>query len=122
MNAHLPDQAKTPAAVPGAVGEANRSASPGFARNILYAQRRQQVAVLAEVAKIRGFMPLLMKRRNGSAWSRAERDELFEQLRALAHISPYLFILVLPGSFVLLPMFAWWLDRRRQTRRGPAKG
>jgi uncharacterized Tic20 family protein len=37
-------------------------------------------------------------------------------VRALAHLSPYLVVLVLPGSFIALPVLAWWLDRRRQNR------
>jgi hypothetical protein len=83
---------------------------------MLEAQRREKDKVLAEAAKVRGLMPLLMKRRNGSRWSRAERRALQEQMRALAHLSPYLLVLVLPGSFVVLPMVAWWLDRRRCRR------
>jgi uncharacterized Tic20 family protein len=38
------------------------------------------------------------------------------QLRAAAHLSPYLAVLILPGSFLLLPLLAWWLDRRRHRR------
>lgn len=91
---------------------------PRLTHRILAAQRREQSAILAELVKIRGFMPLLMKRRNGASWSLAERSELQEQLRAMAHLSPYLFIVMLPGSFILLPVFAWWLDRRRQERDG----
>jgi len=34
-------------------------------------------------------------------------------LRRLSNISPYLVVLALPGSFILLPALAWWLDRRR---------
>jgi len=34
-------------------------------------------------------------------------------------VSPYLVVMVMPGSFVVLPALAWWLDRRRQnTIRG----
>lgn len=83
---------------------------------MLAAQQREREAILAEFVKVRGLMPLLMKKRNGAAWSRAERGELQRQLRALATLSPYLVILVLPGSFALLPVLAWWLDRRRQRR------
>lgn len=88
----------------------------GLFHAMLEAQRREKDKVLAEAAKVRGLMPLLMKRRNGSRWSRAERRALQEQMRALAHLSPYLLVLVLPGSFVVLPMVAWWLDRRRCRR------
>ena len=83
---------------------------------LLAAQLRERNLVLAEFVKVRGLMPLLMKHRNGGAWTRAERIELQEQLRALAHLSPYLVILALPGSFAFLPVLAWWLDRRRHRR------
>jgi uncharacterized Tic20 family protein len=61
-------------------------------------------------------MPLLMKPRNGTHWTRGERAELVGQVKAIAHLSPYLVVMVLPGSFVILPLLAWWLDRRRHQR------
>ncbi|OHC62971.1 MAG: hypothetical protein A2045_15745 [Rhodocyclales bacterium GWA2_65_20] len=89
---------------------------PGLVHKMLDAQKRERTVILAEFVKVKGLMPLLMKHRNGDIWTRAERVELQEQLRALAHLSPYLFILMLPGSFAILPVFAWWLDRRRLQR------
>jgi hypothetical protein len=41
---------------------------------------------------------------------------LIETLRALSNLSPYLFTLALPGSVLMLPLLAWWLDRRRGQR------
>jgi hypothetical protein len=93
---------------------------PVVVRRIVDAERRERQAVVAEIVRIHGLMPLLMKHRNGSRWSPQELSELHEQMRALAHLSPYLFVLVLPGSFVALPLLAWWLDRRRQ-RRSPER-
>lgn len=89
-------------------------------RKMLAAQQRERQHILAATTRIKGLMPLLMKRRNGSRWSVAERAELHEQLRALGHLSPYLVVLTLPGSFVLLPVLAWWLDRRRIPRQAAA--
>lgn len=86
--------------------------------NMLEAQRRERERIVVEFAQVRGLMPLLMKRRNGKRWTREERLALQEQLQALAHLSPYLVVLALPGSFMFLPALAWWLDRRRQ-HRGP---
>lgn len=37
------------------------------------------------------------------------------RLRRFASLSPYLVILLLPGSVVLLPLFAWWDRRRRKS-------
>lgn len=88
--------------------------------NLLEAQRRERLLITRELIKVRGLMPLLMKRRNGGRWSVAERHELVSQLHALAHLSPYLVVVVMPGSFLALPVLAWWLDRRRLQRRGGA--
>lgn len=89
-----------------------------FVQRLLEAQERERQLITAELVKVRGLMPLLMKRRNGGAWSVDERHALIEQLNALAYLSPYMVVLALPGSFVALPVLAWWLDRRRQRRRG----
>ena len=83
---------------------------------LLAAQQRERDQLLAQLVRIKGFMPLLMKPRNGMKWTPEERRELAMQLRAAAHLSPYLAVLILPGSFLLLPLLAWWLDRRRHRR------
>ena len=87
-----------------------------FIKPMLMAQERERQLIVAELAKIRGLMPLLMRQRNGGRWSRVERELLMEQLSALANLSPYLFVLAMPGSFAFLPLLAWWIDRRRQRR------
>ena len=85
-------------------------------RNMLAAQQRERMRIANHLSTIRGLMPLLMKRRNGSRWTPTERRDLYQQLQALSHLSPYLVVLALPGSFLMLPALAWWLDRRRGTR------
>ncbi len=89
----------------------------GMVRRMLDAQQRERAQLLVEAARIKGLMPLLMKPRNGKRWSKAERDELQEQFRSLMYLSPYLVVLALPGSFLMLPVLAWWLDRRRGNRK-----
>lgn len=89
----------------------------GMVRRILEAQQRERAQLIIEAARIKGLMPLLMKSRNGKSWSKDEREELQEQFRALMHLSPYLILLALPGSFLMLPVLAWWLDRRRGDRK-----
>lgn len=84
----------------------------------LSAQKREARHVLGELLAMRGLMPLLMKPRNGGHWTAAEKTELLAQLRRLSRISPYLLFLLLPGSALLLPLYAWWLDRRRRPRAG----
>lgn len=93
---------------------------PLLLQRMFEAQQRERRQITAELVKVKGLMPLLMKRRNGVRWSPGERRELLQQLRALAHLSPYLVVLVLPGSFLALPALAWWLDRRRQYRDDPS--
>lgn len=79
-------------------------------------QKREARHVVSELLAVRGLMPLLMKSRNGSHWSPEEKAELLIQLRRLSRLSPYLFFLVVPGSALMLPVYAWWLDRRRDAR------
>ncbi|HJW25711.1 MAG TPA: hypothetical protein VJ576_12510 [Rhodocyclaceae bacterium] len=57
-----------------------------------------------------------MKARNGERWTHQEKVELLAHLRRVAHLSPYLLLLLLPGSAIFLPVYAWWLDRRRKRR------
>lgn len=67
-------------------------------------------------------MPLLMKQRNGVRWTADERAQLSHHLRNLISLSPYLVVFLVPGSFVLFSVIAWWLDRRRQKRREEQAG
>lgn len=91
-------------------------ALPGWFRQLLSSQRREAQRVIGEIMAARGMMPLLMKARNGGRWTAEERRLLLTHLRRLAHVSPYLIVLLLPGSVLLLPVYAWWLDRRRIRR------
>jgi hypothetical protein len=90
---------------------------PGWWQQLLSAQRREIRRILAEVLVMRGMMPLLMKARNGGHWTLEEKEEIISHLRRMAHLSPYLLVLMLPGSVFLLPAYAWWLDRRRLNRQ-----
>jgi hypothetical protein len=90
---------------------------PVWWRQLLSSQRREVRRVVGEVMATRGMMPLLMKARNGGQWTPEERQELLSHLRRVAHLSPYLIVLLLPGSMLILPAYAWWLDRRRLTRQ-----
>ncbi len=80
---------------------------------------RERDRIRAEMQGMQGLLPLLMKQRNGSRWTPAERAQLRSHLRNLTSLSPYLLVLLAPGSFALFPLLAWWLDRRRQRRNNP---
>lgn len=77
---------------------------------------RERDRIRAEMSRIHGLLPLLMKQRNGQRWTPDERTLLQSHLRSLASLSPYLLVLLAPGSFALFPLLAWCLDRRRQER------
>ena len=97
-------------------GSTREAVLPAWWRQIVSSQRREASRILAELMATRGVMPLLMKARNGESWSSTEKAQLIAHLRRVAHLSPYLIALLLPGSVLLLPIYAWWLDRRRLKR------
>lgn len=77
---------------------------------------RERRFLLSELVQVKGLMPVLMKRRNRQRWSPEDLEEIRAQMRRLSQLSPYLVILVMPGGFAVLPVLAWWLDRRRNRR------
>ena len=94
-----------------------RSAGMGAYRSIRDLTDREKKYLLNEILQVKGLMPLLMKPRNKQRWTPEDRAELRMHLRRLSNISPYLVVLALPGSFLMLPALAWWLDRRRNRQR-----
>ena len=77
---------------------------------------RERDYLVSEISQVRGLMPLLMKRRDKHAWTLADKTELQSYLKRLRQVSPYIVLSILPGSFLALPVLAWWLDRRRRER------
>jgi len=73
-----------------------------------------------ELTRTQKIMPLLMKPRNGERWIPEEKRELVDHLKRLSGMGPYVALLLLPGGFALLPLLAWWLDRRRARRPPPS--
>ena len=90
---------------------------PGaFLRSLRELTARERRVLTNELVQVRGLQPLLMKSRNGERWTREDKRELKAHLRRLSSISRYLVVLALPGGFLLLPILAWWLDRRHSRR------
>ena len=98
-----------------------RAGARGIAvfRTVRALTEREKRYLLAEILQVRGLMPLLMKQRNRGRWTLEDRTELRVHLRRLSNLSPYLVVLALPGSVLILPALAWWLDRRRDRARVP---
>ena len=69
--------------------------------------------ILTEISHIQGFMQLLMKPRNGMPWSAEDRAAILLHLKHLARSLPVLVVFTLPGGSLLLPLLAWFLDRRK---------
>lgn len=82
-------------------------------RSISELTEREKKYLLQEILQVKGLMPLLMKPRNKQRWTPEDRAELRVHLQRLSNISRYLMVLAMPGSFLMLPALAWWLDRRR---------
>ena len=70
-----------------------------------------------EMLQVKGLMPLLIKRGRRQRWSSDEKAELRAHLTRLTNMSPYLLALALPGSFLMLPVLAWWLSRRSRQKQ-----
>ncbi len=89
---------------------------PAWLGALLASSTREKLRLRSELARMRGALPLLMKPRNGQPWTTQERRELRQLLRAASAVSPYLVVLALPGSVLMLPLLAWRLDVRRARR------
>ena len=99
-----------------------RTVSVAAFQSIRDVTEREKKHLLSEILQVGGLMPLLMKPRNKLPWTSEDKAELRAHLRRLSGISPYLIVLAMPGSFLMLPVLAWWLDRRRNRLRTPGMG
>ena len=98
------------------VFQAKMKRAPVWFCSFLAGNSREKRRLRDELALIKGAWPLLMKQRNGGKWTADEKARLNEMVRSASSVSPYLFIWALPGSVLLLPFLAWFLDRQRKAR------
>lgn len=91
--------------------------APVWFCSFLAGNSREQRRLRDELATMRGAWPLLMKQRRGGTWTPEEKAQLKAMVRSASAVSPYLFIWALPGSVLLLPFLAWYLDTRRKHRQ-----
>jgi hypothetical protein len=89
----------------------------GPVRRFLGVIDREKKHLRDELSRTQQMMPLLMKPRNGEPWTKEEKRELAGHFKRLTGMSSYIALLVIPGGLALLPLLAWWLDRRRARRK-----
>lgn len=135
----LPDDAGTPVLVPQGPPPGpdevafDPHSTAAFQRRIHYAPEwfcsflagnsREKSRLAREMATMKGSVRWLMQQRRQGQWTADEREHLRGVMRSASSVSPYLFIWVVPGSMLLLPFLAWFLDRQRKRReRAPDGG
>jgi hypothetical protein len=119
-------QTEVPAATPAprpafdgettAVFQAKLQKAPAWFCSFLAGNKREQRRLGDELQQMKGAWPLLMKQRHGGKWSSEDKVRLKAILRSASSVSPYVFIWAIPGSMLLLPFLAWYLDRQRKKR------
>jgi hypothetical protein len=96
--------------------QARMKRAPVWFCSFLAGNHREQRRFRDELGAMKGAWPLLMKQRRGGTWTHEDRDRLRGMVRSASSVSPYLFIWAIPGSMLLLPFLAWYLDTRRKQR------
>jgi len=121
-----PGAVPLPEQQPGAVEKFDDNSTAKFQAKLKHApiwfcsflagNSREKLRLRDELALMKGAWPLLMKQRNGGKWTAEDKFRLKAMIRSASSVSPYLFIWALPGSVLLLPFLAWYLDRQRKSR------
>ena len=93
--------------------------TPEWLGAFLAGNSREKTRFKREMATIRGSVVWLVRQRRQGQWTAHERAHLREMMRTASSVSPYLVIWVVPGSLLLLPFLAWFIDRRRKGHTAP---
>lgn len=94
--------------------------APEWFCSFLAGNSREKSRLKREMATLKGSVVWLVQQRRQGCWDAQERAHLREVMRTASSVSPYLVIWVVPGSMLLLPFLAWFLDRQRKRRQPPA--
>lgn len=94
--------------------QAKMKGAPVWFCSFLAGTNRERRRFRDELVHMKGAWPLLMKQRRGDTWTPEDKQQLKAMVRSASSVSPYLFIWALPGSVLLLPFLAWYLDARRK--------
>ena len=90
--------------------------APEWFCSFLAGNSREKSRLRREIATMKGSVVWLVQQRRQGTWSAQERAHLRDVMRSASSVSPYLFIWVIPGSMLLLPFMAWFLDKQRKRR------
>ncbi len=82
-------------------------------RRFYQAMNREKRHILSDFVQVKGLMPLFMKPRNKLQWTAQDKCELKLRLKCLSRMSSYVAVVVMPGGLAMLPVMAWWRNRRR---------
>ena len=96
--------------------QAKMGKAPEWFCSLVASNTREKRRFSSELVHMRGAWPLLMKQRQGGKWTPEEKSKLKLMVRSASNVSPYLFIWAIPGSMLLLPFLAWFLDKRRKNK------
>ena len=90
--------------------------APEWFCSFLAGNSREKSRLRREMATMKGSVTWLVQQRRQGNWTAQERARLRDVMRSASSVSPYLFIWVIPGSMLLLPFLAWFLDQQRKRR------
>ena len=93
--------------------------APARPCSFLAGNHREKNRLRGEMAVMRGSVVWLVRQRRLGRWSPEDRAHLRQVMRSASSVSPYLIIWVVPGSMLLLPFMAWFIDMRRKGRQTP---
>lgn len=93
--------------------------APEWFCSFLAGNSREKDRLRSEMAVMKGSVVWLVRQRRQGQWTAQERAHLRQVMRSASSVSPYLIIWVVPGSMLLLPFLAWFIDSRRKGRTPP---
>ena len=88
--------------------------APEWCSAFLAGNHREKTRLKRELATLKGSVVWLVRQRRQGNWTVHEREHLRGVMRTASSVSPYLLIWVVPGSLLLLPFLAWFIDHRRK--------
>lgn len=127
MTAPLPPPTDNPGPIATPTGAFDPDSTLAFQRRLerapewfcsfLAGNSREKNRLRREMATMKGSAVWLVQQRRQGHWTADERAHLRDVMRSASSVCPYLFIWVIPGSMLLLPWMAWFLDRQRKRRQ-----